>query len=92
MAKTDLEKALAHVSHDRRGFFRALLIGTGTVAAALPLITTRSLAQKVGEDPGPDGKCDPGLVVSKKTGKCKMPKKAPTDNPPPPGPPPSPGN
>ena len=83
MAKIDLEKALAHVSHDRRGFFRALLIGSGAAAAALPLMTSQSLAQKEGEDPGPDGKCDPGLVVSKKTGKCKMPKKAPpTGNPP----------
>jgi len=35
------------------------------------------LAQKEGEDPGPGGKCDDGLVVSKKTGKCKLPKKAP---------------
>ena len=76
MAKNDLEKALAHVTHDRRGFFRTLLIGTGA-AVALPLMTTELLAQKEGEDPGPGGKCDDGLVVSKKTGKCKMPKKAP---------------
>jgi len=76
MAKNDLEKALAHVSHDRRGFFRTMLIGTGA-AVALPLMTTELLAQKEGEDPGPGGKCDDGLVVSKKTGKCKMPKKAP---------------
>jgi hypothetical protein len=76
MAKNDLEKALAHVSHDRRGFFRTMLIGTGA-AVALPMMTTQLLAQKEGEDPGPGGKCDEGLVVSKKTGKCKMPKKAP---------------
>jgi len=76
MAKNDLEKALAHISHDRRGFFRTMLIGTGA-AVALPLMTTELLAQKEGEDPGPGGKCDDGLVVSKKTGKCKMPKKAP---------------
>jgi hypothetical protein len=85
MAKNDLEKALAHVSHDRRGFFRALLIGSGAAAVALPLMTSQSLAQKEGEDPGPDGKCDPGLVVGKKTGKCKMPKKAPPTGNPPPG-------
>jgi len=53
-----------------------MLIGTGA-AVALPLMTTELLAQKEGEDPGPGGKCDDGLVVSKKTGKCKMPKKAP---------------
>jgi hypothetical protein len=75
MAKNDLEKALQHIKHDRRGFFRAMLIGTGA-AVALPLMTTELLAQKEGEDPV-NGKCDEGLVVSKKTGKCKMPKKAP---------------
>ena len=83
MAKHDLEKALAHVSQDRRGFFRALLIGSGAAAAALPLMTSQSVAQKEGEDPGPGGTCDPGLVVSKKTGKCKMPKKAPSTGTPP---------
>ena len=30
---------------------------------------------KEGEEPGPGGKCDEGLVVSKKTGKCAVPKK-----------------
>jgi hypothetical protein len=70
------EKTLENVSNDRRGFFRTLLIGAGATAVALPLMTTQSLAQKDGEDPK-DGKCDDGLIVSKKTGKCKMPKKAP---------------
>ena len=74
MAKNDLDKALAHVNHDRRGFFKTMLIGAGVAAAAIPLMTTQSLAQKEGEDPK-DGKCDDGLVVSKKTGKCAVPKK-----------------
>jgi hypothetical protein len=70
------EKTLENVSQGRRGFFRTLMIGAGATAVALPLMTTQSLAQKDGEDPK-DGKCDEGLIVSKKTGKCKMPKKAP---------------
>jgi hypothetical protein len=72
-----VEKTLENVSNDRRGFFRTMLIGAGTVAVAVPLMTTQSLAQKDGEDPGPGGKCDDGLIVSKKSGKCKAPKKAP---------------
>ena len=38
-------------------------------------MTTVAVAQKEGEDPGAGGKCDEGLVVSKKTGKCAVPKK-----------------
>lgn len=75
MAEHDLDKVLAHIRHDRRGFFRTLLVGAGA-AVAVPLVTTEVLAQKEGEDPV-NGKCDDGLVVSKKTGKCKMPKKTP---------------
>jgi hypothetical protein len=75
MAKNELEKVLAHVGHDRRGFFRKMLIGAGTAAVAIPLMTTSSMAQKEGEDPGPEGKCDDGLFVSKKTGKCAAKKK-----------------
>jgi len=75
MAQHDLEKALAQVSHHRRGFFRTLFVGAGAAAVAVPLMTTQSFAQKEGEDPGPGGKCDDGLVVSKKTGKCIVPKK-----------------
>ena len=69
------EKTLESISNDRRGFFRTLMIGAGATAVALPLMTTQSLAQKEGEDPK-DGKCDDGLFVSKKTGKCAK-KKAP---------------
>ena len=70
-----VEKTLENVSNDRRGFFRTLLIGASVTAVALPMMTTQSLAQKEGEDPGAGGKCDDGLVVSKKTGKCAVPKK-----------------
>jgi len=69
------EKTLESISNDRRGFFRTLMIGAGATAVALPLMTTQSLAQKAGEDPGAGGKCDDGLVVGKKTGKCQVPKK-----------------
>ena len=68
----DLDKVLEHINRDRRGFFKAMLIGTAIVA---PLMTTQAMAQKEGEDPGAGGKCDDGLMVSKKTGKCAVPKK-----------------
>jgi hypothetical protein len=79
MKQNDLDKALAHVSRDRRGFLTKLFIGTGVAIATIPLITTQSMAQKEGDDPGAGGKCDDGLVVSKKTGKCAMPKKKKAD-------------
>jgi hypothetical protein len=75
MKHNDLDKALAHVSRDRRGFLTKMFVGTGVALAAIPLMTTQSMAQKEGEDPGAGGKCDDGLVVSKKTGKCQVPKK-----------------
>jgi hypothetical protein len=75
MKQNDLDKALAHVSRDRRGFLTKLFIGTGVALATIPLITTQAMAQKEGDDPGAGGKCDDGLVVSKKTGKCAVPKK-----------------
>jgi len=75
MAGNDLEKTLEHINHHRREFFRTLFISAGVAAAAAPMMTTQSLAQGVGQDPGPGGKCDEGLVVSKKTGKCIVPKK-----------------
>jgi hypothetical protein len=79
MAKSDLEKALAGVNRDRRGILKTLFIGTGTAVAAIPLMTTMAVAQKDGEDPGPGGKCDDGLFVSKKTGKCSAKKKKAPD-------------
>jgi hypothetical protein len=76
MAQKDLDKALAHINNDRRGFLRNLFIGSAIAGvAALPLMTTQAMAQKEGEDPGPGGKCDDGLMVGKKSGKCQMPKK-----------------
>jgi len=75
----DLDKALAQVGRDRRGFLTKLLVGTGAAIASIPLITTQSMAQKEGDDPGDGGKCDDGLVVSKKTGKCAVPKKKKAD-------------
>jgi hypothetical protein len=72
MARNNLDTVLEHINRDRRGFFKTLLIGT---AIAAPLMTTQALAQAEGADPGAGGKCDDGLVVSKKTGKCAVPKK-----------------
>jgi hypothetical protein len=79
MKQNDLDKALAHVSRDRRGFLTKLFVGTGLAIATIPLMTTQSMAQKEGDDPGAGGKCDDGLVVSKKTGKCAVPKKKKSD-------------
>ena len=78
MPQDDLERVLALVDQERRGLLKRFFIGaavTGAALAAVPLMTTQSLAQKEGEDPGPGGKCDDGLVVAKKTGKCAVPKK-----------------
>ena len=78
MPQDDLEKVLALVDQERRGLLKRFLVGaaaTGVALAAVPLMTTQSLAQKEGEDPGPDGKCDEGLVVNKKSGKCAVKKK-----------------
>ena len=78
--RKDLDKALSHISNDRRGFLQKLFIGAGVAGAvAVPLMTTQAMAQKAGEDPGAGGKCDDGLMVSKKTGKCAAPKKKKSD-------------
>ena len=77
MPQDDLERVLALVDQERRGLLKRFFAGAavaGVALAAVPLMTTQSLAQKEGEDPA-DGKCDEGLVVSKKTGKCAVPKK-----------------
>ena len=79
MKQNDLDKVLAQVGRDRRGVLTNLFVGTGVAIATIPLITTQSMAQKEGDDPGDGGKCDDGLVVSKKTGKCAMPKKKKAD-------------
>jgi hypothetical protein len=71
----DLERVLALVDQERRGLLKRFFVGAGVALAGVPLMTTQSLAQKEGEDPGPGDKCDGGLVVSKKTGKCAVPKK-----------------
>jgi hypothetical protein len=78
MPHDDLDRVLALVDQERRGLLKRFLVGgaaAGVALAAVPLMTTQSLAQKEGEDPGPGGKCDEGLVVGKKTGKCAVPKK-----------------
>ena len=69
-----LDKALAQIDGNRRGFLKNLLIGAGAAAVAVPLITTQSMAQAEGADPV-GGKCDDGLTVNKKTGKCAAKKK-----------------
>ena len=71
MSEKALESILSQISQGRRGVLRALVIGSAI--AAVPLMTTRSMAQGEGQDPV-NGKCDEGLVVNKK-GKCAMPKK-----------------
>ena len=72
MSERSLDSVLANISQGRRGFLRTLVIGSA-MAAAIPLMTTQSLAQAEGQDPV-NGKCNDGLVVNKK-GKCAVPKK-----------------
>jgi hypothetical protein len=45
-----LDTALAHVAQDRRGFLKTLLVGSAV--AALPLMTSQSMAQEGGGDEG----------------------------------------
>jgi len=62
-----LDVALAHVSQDRRGFLKTLLIGSAlSAAAAIPLMTTESMAA--------DDGCPEGQKKNKK-GECAVPKK-----------------
>ena len=64
-----LDVALAHVSQDRRGFLKTLLVGSAISAvAAIPLMTSESMAA-----PGEDG-CPEGQKKNKK-GDCAVPKK-----------------
>ena len=67
MAMKSLDAALAHVSHDRRGFLKTLLVGSAISAvAAIPLMTTEAMAQNDG--------CPEGQKKNKK-GECAVPKK-----------------
>lgn len=67
MATESLDVALAHVSQDRRGFLKTLLIGSAVSAVALmPLMTTESMAAEDG--------CPEGQKKNKK-GECVVPKK-----------------
>ncbi len=51
MTQNDLDKVLAHVSQDRRGFLKTLLIGSAV--AAVPVMTSQAMAQEGGgEDDG----------------------------------------
>jgi len=63
-----LDAALAHVSHDRRGFLKTLLVGSAISAvAAIPLMTSQSMAAT--EDGCPEGQ------KKNKKGECAVPKK-----------------
>ena len=43
MAQNDLDKVLAQVSQDRRGFLKTLLVGSAV--AAVPVMTSQAMAQ-----------------------------------------------
>ena len=63
-----LDVALAHVSQDRRGFLKTLLVGSAISAVAvIPLMTSESMA--AGEDGCPEGQ------KKNKKGDCVVPKK-----------------
>ncbi|HEX5282374.1 MAG TPA: twin-arginine translocation signal domain-containing protein [Micropepsaceae bacterium] len=53
MAQHDLDKVLAQVSQDRRGFLKTLLIGSAV--AAVPVMTSQAMAAE-GEEEGEEGK------------------------------------
>lgn len=52
MAQHDLDKVLAQVSQDRRGFLKTLLIGSAV--AAVPVMTSQAMAAE-GEGEGGEG-------------------------------------
>ena len=67
MAMKSLDAVLAHVSHDRRGFLKTLLVGSAISAvAAIPLMSSESMAA--------DDGCPEGQKKNKK-GECAVPKK-----------------
>jgi len=53
MAQHDLDKVLAQVSQDRRGFLKTLLIGSAV--AAVPVMTSQAMAAE-GDEGGEEGK------------------------------------
>ncbi len=52
MAQNELDKILAQVSQDRRGFLKTLLVGSAVVA--VPVMTSQAMAQEGGD--GEEGK------------------------------------
>jgi hypothetical protein len=74
MPQIELDKILANVSKNRRGFFKALLVGSAVVASPA-MISKAMAAGGEGEPPKPDGTCNGDLIVSKKTGTCVAKKK-----------------
>jgi hypothetical protein len=54
MAQNELDKILAQVSQDRRGFLKTLLVGSAVVA--VPVMTSQAMAQDAPPDGGDDGK------------------------------------
>ena len=48
MAQNDLDKVLAQVSQDRRGFLKTMLVGSAV--AAIPVMTSQSMAAEPDED------------------------------------------
>ncbi|MDE2475074.1 MAG: twin-arginine translocation signal domain-containing protein [Alphaproteobacteria bacterium] len=52
MAQHDLDKVLAQVSQDRRGFLKTLLVGSAV--AAVPVMTSQAMAAE-GEGEGGEG-------------------------------------
>lgn len=52
MAQHDLDKVLAQLSQDRRGFLKTLLVGSAV--AAVPVMTSQAMAAE-GEGEGGEG-------------------------------------
>ena len=76
MSRFELDKVLANVSRNRRGFLKTLLVGTAAAAATAPLLTSKAVAAGgEGEEPKPDGTCNEGLVLNKKKNICAKKKK-----------------